>query len=268
MIRFINSHITAFRYIYSLIRYTVDNPLKMHFTDEFYKDPNGKNAPLRVFHPKKAKKLSVIIFPGASPFAEKHPAMINLASIITLLGYRVFIPRIEPLKSLNITDVNIEWFANAYQKIAQRDDIDSSAITITGISFGGSLLLNSILDSRMQNPLPKSLMVYGAAFDLNSGFEFLLTGKLKYNNETIKITPNEWGVSVIFHNFLSSVDVGFDTSGIRQVLEYRMKDDMDKVAESMEALNDHDKEFTRRVLDAKYSDEIKKIVYQIIFCVF
>ena len=177
MIRFINSHITAFRYIYSLIRYTSDNPIKMDFTDEFYKSPDGVDVPLRIFHPKKAKKLSVIIFPGASPFAEKHPAMINLASIIARLGYRVFIPRIEPLKNLNITDVNIEWFANAYEKIVQRDDVDSSCITITGISFGGSLLLNSILDSRMQTPSPKSLMIYGAAFDLNAGFEFLLTGK-------------------------------------------------------------------------------------------
>ena len=116
MRKFIGSHITSLIYIYSLIKYNQDNPPKIEFSDEYYEGPNGEDTPLRIFHPKKAKKLSVIIFPGASPFAEKHPGMINLAGIIASMGYKVFIPRIAPLKSLDITDVNIEWFANAYQK--------------------------------------------------------------------------------------------------------------------------------------------------------
>ncbi len=263
MIKSINSHITASKYIYNLIKHNQDNPPKIKYSDEYYKGPSGEDVPLRIFHPKKEKKLSVIIFPGASPFAEEHPGMINLASIIAKLGYKVFIPRITPLKNLDITDVNAEWFANAYEKISKRDDIDSTCIAITGISFGGSLLLNSMLDNRMKTPHPKSLMIYGAAFNLNRGFEFLLNGEITHNNETIKIKPNEWGVSVILHNFLSSTDVGFDTKRIREVLKYRMQDNMNKVEDLSNTLSSHDKEFIEAVLNVEYTDEIKKIIHQI-----
>ena len=190
--------------------------------------------------------------------------MINLASIIASLGYKVFIPRIPPLKDLNITDINIEWFAHAYEQLIKRDDIDSDNVTVTGISFGGSLLLNSILDERMSHSKPKSLMIYGAAFDFDTGFDFLLNGELTHNNKKIKIVPNEWGVAVILHNFLSNIDAGFDTAEVREVLSYRMKDDMDKVEELKNKLNDHDKEFIELVLKAKYNDEIKRIIYKII----
>ena len=81
-----------------------------------------------------------------------------------------------------------DFITYAYEKIIQRDDIDPDYIAITGISFGGSLLLNSVFDQRMKNPSPKSLMVYGAAFDMNTGFNFLLTGEIDYNNKKINST--------------------------------------------------------------------------------
>ena len=264
MIKFFKSHIISCQYIIKLIKHkNPENPPKVKITDEFYKGVKGEQVPLRIFHPKKKKKLSVIIFPGASPTAEKHPGIINLASIIASLGYKVFIPRIPPLKDLNITNVNIEWFAHAYAELIQRDDINPSEVTITGSSFGGSLLLNSILDKRMNNPKPKSLMIYGAAFNINNGFEFLLNGEINHNGTSIKIHPNEWGGAVIMHNFLSNIDVGFDTSKIREALSYRMKDDLDALDELKKTLNSHDREFMESLLKVEYNDEIKKIIYQI-----
>jgi len=264
MLRFFKSHLIACQYIIKLIKHKPENPPKVKITDEFYTGVDEENVPLRIFHPKNANKLSVIIFPGASPTAEKHPGIINLASIIASLGYKVFIPRIPPLKDLNITAVNINWFAHAYSELIQRDDIDDNQVTVTGISFGGSLLLNSILDRRMNNPKPKSLMIYGAAFNINNGFEFLLNGEINYNGKKIKIQPNEWGGAVIMHNFLSNVNVGFDTSKIRQALSYRMKDDLDKLNQFKDTLSNHDREFLDALLNVKYTDQIKKIIHQII----
>tara|TARA_B100002052_G_scaffold55070_1_gene48301 strand:- start:9907 stop:10974 length:1068 start_codon:yes stop_codon:yes gene_type:complete len=264
MLRFIISHITSIRYIIKLIKHSPDNPPKVKITDEYYSGIDGEKVPLRIFHPSKAKKLSIIIFPGASPSAEQHPGIINLASIIASLGFKVFIPRIPPLKELNITDVNIEWFAHAYEQLLIRDDICNENVTITGISFGGSLLLNAILDKRMNNPKPKSLMIYGSAFNIDTGFEFLLNGEINHNGQMIKIKPNEWGGSVIMHNFLSNIDTGFDTAKIRQALSYRMADDLDKLSEFKDTLNSHDKEFIDSLLNVEYNDEIKKIIYQII----
>ena len=264
MIKFVKSHIISFKYIYKLIKHKPENPPKVKISDECYLGVNGNNVPLRIFHPNKENKLSFIIFPGASPFAEEHPGMINLASIIASLGYKVFIPRIPPLKDLNITDINIEWFAHAYSELLNRDDINPNHVSVTGISFGGSLLLNSIFDNRMKNPPPKSLMIYGAAFNIDSGFNFLLTGELTHNNKKIKIVPNEWGISVMLHNFLVNIDAGFDTTKVREILLYRMKDDLNKIDELKKELNEHDKEFVDLVLNAEYNDEIKSIIYKII----
>ena len=113
MIKFLNSHIVSSKYIYRLIRHKQDNPPKVKITDESYNGMNREDVPLRIFHPKKQDRLSFIIFPGASPFAEEHPGIINLGSIIASLGYKVFIPQIPPLKDLNITDINTShkyWF--------------------------------------------------------------------------------------------------------------------------------------------------------------
>tara|TARA_B100000029_G_scaffold362544_1_gene355567 strand:- start:185 stop:1252 length:1068 start_codon:yes stop_codon:yes gene_type:complete len=265
MIKYLCSHIISLRYILLLIKHNQNNPPKVEIKDESYRGLDGTDVILRIFKPKKRKRLSIIIFPGASPSAEKHPGIINLASIIAKLGYQVYIPRIPPLKKLNISEINIDWFAHAYEQILNRDEIDSNNVTITGISYGGSLLLNSSLDKRMNSPKPKSLLIYGAAYEIDTGLDFLLSGKLTHNNNTIHITPNEWGITVILHNYLKNIDVGFDTKAIREILTYRIADDMKTVDRLKEKLNSHDKEFVNNVLNATYNEEIEKIVKEIIF---
>ena len=264
MIKFICSHIVSLKYIFLLIRYKQDNPPKVNISDESYKGLKGQDVILRTFIPKKRKKLSIIIFPGASPFAEKHPGMINLASIIAKLGYQVYIPRIPPLKKLDISDINIEWFSHAYQEILKRPEIDPNKVTITGIRYGGSLLLNSSLDKRMKTPKPKSLLIYGAAYQIDTGLDFLLTGKLIHDGKLINIKPNEWGITVILHNYLKNIDVGFDTKDIKKILSYRIADDMESVNQFREKLNNHDRIFIDNVLNATYNDEIESIVKKIL----
>ena len=50
----------------------------------------GENRLLELMKAIKGKHQlgrTMILYPGASPFAEKHPGIINLASIIASLGY-------------------------------------------------------------------------------------------------------------------------------------------------------------------------------------
>ena len=264
MIKYFCSHLISLKYIYLLIKHTQDNPPQVEIKDESYKGLEGEDVILRTFIPTKRNLLSIIIFPGASPFAEKHPGMINLASIIAKLGYQVYIPRIPPLKKLDISKINIEWFSHAYQQILKRPEINPNNVTITGISYGGSLLLNASLDERMITPKPKSLLIYGAAYEIDTGLDFLLTGKLTHNGKIINIKPNEWGITVILHNYLKNIDVGFDTKPIRNVLSYRIADDMEAVEKHKEALNNHDRAFVNNVLNATYDEEIEKIVQNIL----
>ena len=58
MINFFKSHIVACKYIIKLIKHKPENPPKVKITDEFYNGVNEENVPLRIFHPKKIKKLS------------------------------------------------------------------------------------------------------------------------------------------------------------------------------------------------------------------
>ena len=86
-----------------LIGYQDKKTYNVDILDETYIGFNGKDTPLRIFKPTdKVVKKTCIMYPGASPYAEEHPAMIMLGKIISSLGYIVFIPRIPPLKNLNI----------------------------------------------------------------------------------------------------------------------------------------------------------------------
>ena len=68
--------------------------------DETYKGLDNKNTIVRVFKTSNLKAQSIIIFPGASPYAENHPGMIMLGNALRNAGYNVFLPRIPNLKNL------------------------------------------------------------------------------------------------------------------------------------------------------------------------
>ena len=185
MLRWAHSHKQSLKYILGVIK-NKDGASEGQFFDESYLGVNDQKTPLRIFKPKKNKTTTFILFPGASPFAEEHPGMIGLATTIMNLGYNVFIPRIPPLKALNISIENIAWFAKAYEQIINRSDVDETNVAIIGISFGGSLLLKATLDEKIKLNPPRSMLMYGSCFDLESGLNFLLTGEIKIPNKIRK----------------------------------------------------------------------------------
>ena len=135
MLNWARSHKQSLKYIWGVVK-NKEGVSAGQFVDESYFGVNDSPTPLRIFKGPKAKKTTFILFPGASPFAEEHPGMIGLATTIMNLGYNVFIPRIPPLKALNIKSENVEWFATAYAQILNRDDVDETSVAIVGISFG------------------------------------------------------------------------------------------------------------------------------------
>ena len=52
----------------------------------------------RIFNSKNESDQSIIIFPGASPYAEEHPGMLMLGSSLRSAGYNVYLPRVPALK--------------------------------------------------------------------------------------------------------------------------------------------------------------------------
>jgi len=257
LLNWVHSHKQSLKCIVGVIK-NKEGISTGQFVDESYPGINNEPTRLRIFKPLKAKKTTFILFPGASPFAEEHPGMIGLATTIMNLGYNVFIPRIPPLKALSIKSENIEWFAKAYEQILRRDDVDQTKVAIIGISFGGSLLLKATLDEKIKSNPPLSMLMYGSCFNLESGLNFLLSGEIGH------ITPNDWGLTVFFHNFINDVETGFDTTAIQLVLAARVADKLDEVERLKAALNEHDLLLINSILMANCTPQVVKIAHQII----
>ena len=138
--------IKSLKFIYFLAKYNSDNYPKVNVHNETYVGLDNKLIPLKILtKSKQTDTASVIMFPGASPDAEEHTGMLFLASIICKLGYNVLIPRIPPLKELELNSNSFDWVAHAYSEIIQRPDILKDKVIAMGLSFGGGVLLKNIL---------------------------------------------------------------------------------------------------------------------------
>ena len=93
----------SLKFIYYLARFSPENYPQVNNQDVTYRGLDNQDIPLKLLTRKnKNDQWVVIMFPGASHNAEEHPGILFLGSIICELGFRVFIPRIPPLKQLKI----------------------------------------------------------------------------------------------------------------------------------------------------------------------
>ena len=78
-----------------------------------------------------------------------------LGNALRNAGYNVFLPRIPNLKKLLLVKENVDWFAHCYQELLKHSLING-IVMVVGLSYGGANLLKASMDSRMNNPAPKS----------------------------------------------------------------------------------------------------------------
>ena len=186
--------------------------------------------------------------------------MIFLGSVLANIGFSVYIPRIPPLKDLNISEENIAYFQKAYEELLKKDDIKNTKISCVGMSYGGALLLKSSLSGPMAKHPPHSVVTYGTIYDVQTSLDFVMTGKLIIKGEEVNIKPHEWGVVVCFHNFLPNIDVGYDTTDIQKVLKFRVQDKHEEVDAELEKMEGKNKELLTDILNSRISPEIKRII--------
>ena len=110
--KFIKSYIRAIKYVISLATFKEERIPSLKFNDESYSGLNGKDTIVRIFYSKNKSNQSIIIFPGASPYAEEHPGMMMLGNSLRNAGYNVYLPRVPALKKLKLEKENIDWFAH------------------------------------------------------------------------------------------------------------------------------------------------------------
>ena len=262
--KLIKSYIKAIQYVRSLATFKEENIPSIEYVDETYKGLDNKNTIVRVFKTSNPKAQSIIIFPGASPYAENHPGMIMLGSSLRNVGYNVYLPRIPALKNLILEKENIDWFAHCYQELAQHKIESKNNIMIVGLSYGGASLLRATLDKRMQSPKPKSILSYGTYFSINTALNFFLTGKISYNNQEYHITPHEWGMIVLFYNFIDTIKSKYDQDTIKKLLKYRIEDNDNMVNQIRETLSKENQILVDHILKGEINSVIEQLVHEII----
>ena len=258
----------SLKFIYSLARFNPDNYPKVDVKDSFYIGLDNNKIPLKIlFRKNKNAKNNIIIFPGASPDAENHPGMLFLASIICKLGYKIFIPRIPPLKELRLNDECFDWFAHAYSEIIKRDDILKDRVATMALSFGGGLLLKASLDSRISTYPPKSIMTFGTYCDIQSTLKFLCDGEVKLEDKSYVIKPHSWGLTVLFHNFLDQFnfeEIKDYKDKVREIINLRIQDKLDEVDLKISQLPDVPEKFMKNIFDSIINKKIKDEIYKVI----
>ena len=259
--QYLFSYIKALKWILSIITFKEDKIDEINFQDEFYNGLNNEKTEVRVFYSKKQTSQSVILFPGASPYAENHPAMIMLGNALRNVGYNVFLPRIPTLKNLLLVKENVDWFAHCYKELLNHESISKNEVMVVGISYGGANLLKASLSDEMQNNKPKSFLSYGTYFSINTALNFFLEGKIKYKNKEFHITPHEWGMIVLFYNFIHTIESEHDTETITKLLKLRIEDKHEEVEKILKTLSSKEQNLVNHILKGKINDEIKSSLF-------
>ena len=116
-----SSRVASFRFILGLLK-TNNYPLNTdNISSKVYKDLNGSDVPLLEIEPLKKKiNLEVILFHGASPYGEEHPAMIDLALALSNGGIKIYIPRLPKLTQLEINIETVDIIAHFYSIIKEQ----------------------------------------------------------------------------------------------------------------------------------------------------
>ena len=127
--------------ISALIRYDINKYSSLKIYNSSYHGLSGRHTAVKVITSNKKTNKVFILYPGASPFAEEHPKMLMLGNILAKNGFKVYIPRIPPLKKLEVTEENIDWFLSFYRWLINNEMVKPEKIIMTGISYGGGLML-------------------------------------------------------------------------------------------------------------------------------
>lgn len=257
--------ISAFKLLQGLVNYSQFPSRKFIIKRSFYPGLDDSQIPAYdVFPINNNKSMTIVLYHGASPFAEEHPGMLSLGQSMANAGVRVHIPRLPLLKDLEITNENVDWIAHHFNWFRNLDQNKDQIVIPAGISFAGGLLLKAMLHPLIAPTPPKSVFTYGTYFDFHSSIKFLLTGEINHNGFSYKIIPNDWGLIVLFHNYLKFIDPGFDSTQMRDVLKLRVQNEVEDSEIALLDLPEIQQNLLRNIFSAKITEEIEKLAENMI----
>lgn len=260
----LSSYLKSAKLVYSLFKYKESHPPNLTITTEEYTGVDNEHAPVKIINPTNYTEKIVILYPGASPLAENHPKMDMLARLLAKLEFKVYIPRIPPLKSLDLSSKNVEWFISFYKWILDIKKHPSKKIFMVGISFGGAIMLKAIHKTTNKIPHPKTILTYGTYSNSESMLKFLIDGKITTQNQTYETKPHEWGLIVLFHNFLKNIQTKWDSKDLEYALELKVKEQNEECNKFVEDLPKLQKHIFSSIVNSNVTPEVKNLAEQIV----
>jgi len=260
----LNSYYQSFRLIFSLFKYNEDKNSSLIVQRENYIGLNSKITTVKIISPKKPENKIVILYPGASPTSEEHPKLDMLGRLMAKIGFTVYIPRIPPLKKLDISEVNIHWFVCFYKWIINVKKVDHNKIIMIGISYGGAIMLRSILELNNKLPCPKTILTYGTYADGQTMLKFLINGEITIDGKTHKVLPQEWGLVVIFYNYLKNLPTDWDSNELHRAIQLRIEEKMEACDKQVKKLPEFQKNIFTSIFQRNLTPEVKKLAVSMI----
>lgn len=186
-----------------------------------YPHPRGTDEPCRILKPVRSNRhRAIILYHGASPYAEEHPAINQLGQALALMGLTVYIPRLPRLKALHIDGSSGLAMAAAYQHICISGAWRPRQVSLVGTSFAGGLLLKSLAEDDWGSIAPGAVMTFGSYCNLETALRFVLTGQARFGKVSLDVDTDPWGQIIFFYNYLEYIERPFDLEAVREVLTY------------------------------------------------
>ena len=261
---YIKSYLRAAAFISKLVQKKETVERDVVIKDTSYPGLSGEDVPLKIISKITNTKDVIILYPGASPYAEYHPKMLELGTVLAISGFKVYIPRIPPLKDLDITEKNIQWFNHFYKWLLGEKNIYANNIAMVGLSYGGGLMLKSLLDSKNKLPSPKAILTYGTYSDGKTIVPFLLSGKIFVNGASYTIPPHEWGLIVIFHNFLKNLKLDWNSEKIQEAIAYHIREKFTQRDNIVGNLPKDQKRLFQNIMKGEVTSQVRDLVEKII----
>ena len=143
---YLTSYYQSIRFVNSLLRFNEETSASTIKNNQNYDGLQGESPPVKIIVPQKPDGRVLILYPGASPYAEEHPKILILGTLLAQIGFTVYIPRIPPLKNLDISEVNVGWFIHFYQWLLDVKKVEAQQTAMVGISYGGGMMLKALLE--------------------------------------------------------------------------------------------------------------------------
>ncbi|MFC1547872.1 hypothetical protein ACFL5M_05030 [Candidatus Neomarinimicrobiota bacterium] len=216
---------------------------------EYYESESHGSLPYTQYRPI-AKEIApaIILYHGATPYGEEHPALVQLARALAHVGLIVFVPQLPQLKAVIIDETSADTMREFYEYIQGHPRISPGRISLAGTSFAGGIMLKAMLKESMHRPPPRAVMTYGTYCDLELTLRFILTGKVKTDEYEISVEPDRWGQVIFFYNYLEHIPGDFSRAAVRSVLEYYVQDRVEEGDAAKDELSSVDRHIVDLIL--------------------